>query len=104
MMYYPDEWSIIKVTTETETNWRILSCWYGNFSRGNSWKLSSAIEDVVQKKLNCLIMTASGSEYSLEYKNERMGLFLSSVLSSLKEQAEGVELEAVDFAKYKEVV
>lgn len=103
MTYYPDEWSIIKVTTETETSWRILSCWYGNFSRGNSWKLSSAIEDVIYKNFHCEAITAAGSEYSLEYKNERMGLFLSSILSSLKEQAEDVELEVVSFARYKEV-
>ena len=42
MNYKPDEFTCIKLTnSEGRTSVRILAIWYGNFSRGSSWKFSS---------------------------------------------------------------
>jgi len=62
--YTPDCWIIVKIQSiGKEPYYRILAGWYGGFTTGDSWKLSSGIEKSFDRGDHYEILNASGSTY-----------------------------------------
>lgn len=99
--YTPDRWVITKLQkVGEEPYYRILAGWYGGFTTGDSWKLSSGVEKVVEHEKCYEFFQASGSIY-ICYKNSRgMSMYMMSVFGSLKESGEtnGILFDLVDDA------
>lgn len=97
--YTPDRWVITKLQkVGEEPYYRILAGWYGGFTTGDSWKLSSGVEKVVEQEKYYEFFQASGSIY-ICYKNSRgMSMYMMSVFGSLKESGEtnGILFDLVD--------
>jgi hypothetical protein len=66
--YTPDLWSIVEIRDEKETYRRVLASWYGGFAGSDSWKISSAINEVVELPNAYEFHNESGSIY-IAYKN-----------------------------------
>ncbi len=85
MNYKPDEFTCIKLTdSEGRTSVRILAIWYGNFSRGSSWKFSSVVEQCNKEGNFLIFKNASGSVYTCNTFDYHLGLYAKSVLDNLK--------------------
>lgn len=63
MSYSPDKWRVIEISLNGETFRKILSSWYGGFAGTDSWRMSSAIAEVVDNGDSFIVKTTSGSEY-----------------------------------------
>jgi hypothetical protein len=62
--YNPDRWVIVKIhTAEGELHHRILATWYGGYTTGASWKLSSGVTGIRETEFHYEIKNTSGSLY-----------------------------------------
>lgn len=90
--YTPDEWTLIEVDYGKSKGLKVFAVWYGNFSRGSSWKLSSDIVSKV-KEDDCFIYTTnSGSKYICRLWDNRVGLYAGSVIKTLQDSYKDVKL------------
>lgn len=99
--YTPDRWVIIKIeNVEHGSHFRVFAGWYGGYTSGDSWKMSSGIEKSIEFEDYYDIYNTSGSIYKC-YKNESvkgMSAYMSSVFSSYEKQAkiDGVLFNIID--------
>ena len=65
--YIPDVWVIVRISGSEvpETYYRVLAGWYGGFADGDSWRLSSGIENIKETEGGYEASNASGSLYYL---------------------------------------
>ena len=65
--YIPDTWIIVRISGSEvpETYYRVLAGWYGGFADGDSWRLSSGIENIKETDGGYEASNASGSLYYL---------------------------------------
>lgn len=85
--YTPDLWQIVKITpvdTTKEPYFRIMACWYGGFTKGDSWKLSSGIVEIKDAGDFWEVPNHSGSVYFLGKNAQGMSGYGSMVLQQLK--------------------
>ena len=61
--YNPDKWVVIKIPYKGKFLYKVFACWYGGFSRGDSWKLNSGITAVTKEGRTYSFSGASGSVY-----------------------------------------
>ena len=61
-----------------------MACWYGGFSRGDSWKLSSGIMEIKDAGDFWEVPNHSGSVYMLHKKACGISSYGQSVLTQLK--------------------
>ena len=95
--YTPDIWRVVSVTNEAgESHHRVLAGWYGGFAHGDSWKLSSGIEQIIDKKTYWEMPQTSGSVYFCYKGNERLSSYTQSVLNNLTQNTKDVTIEMVD--------
>lgn len=107
-LYTPDRWVIVKIQAEGQgPYYRVFAGWYGGFTQGDSWKLSSGIEKSVDKGDYYEFYNTSGSIYKC-WKGEKDGVrtgdlgmsgYMMSIYNSYREQceAEKVSFEAIDY-------
>lgn len=62
-MYTPDNWVVVKITTEKETLYKVLAGWSGGYLYGDSWQLNSGIVRVEKEGDYFLFYGYSGSCY-----------------------------------------
>jgi hypothetical protein len=98
--YYPDSWKIVVIDSVKHGKvYKVLASWYGGFTQGDSWKLSSGIESMqitegkYSERLgrNSKIYTmpqASGSVYVLYENCEHISGIMSGVFRSFADEAE----------------
>lgn len=41
--YYPDEWVVLKITTDKEVFYKVMACWRSSYTEGESWRMNSGI-------------------------------------------------------------
>lgn len=84
--YFPDRWVIIKVegTDVPETYYRVFGSWYGGYTSGDSWKMSSGIESVSYDPANdqYTMPQSSGSTYKFYKSNHGMSGYAFNVYRS----------------------
>ena len=62
-IYTPDRWILVKLTSTESTYYRVLASWYGGYTEGDSWKLSSGIEKTIEYPDRYEYLNSSGSLY-----------------------------------------
>lgn len=81
--YTPDLWSIVKVTLNGNTHYRVFASWYGGFSSGDSWKLSSGTTGCSIFKDAYLLRQESGSLYECRFFAYGMSRYSQSVFNEM---------------------
>lgn len=114
--YTPDRWVVVKIESPGEEAWyRVFAGWYGGFTSGDSWKMSSGIVKAVEYEDRYEVENTSGSIYvcykgTLEdgSRGGDLGVsgYMIAVLQSFQKQyaEKQVTLEVVDFMPLLEKV
>jgi hypothetical protein len=80
--YTPDTWVIVRMKTSDETVYKVLAGWYGGFSTGDSWKLSSGITQVKEFAGVCEFLNYCGSTYECFDNAEGLSSLTNNMLQS----------------------
>ena len=95
--YKPDKWVIIEVTTPDGIYKKILSSWYGGFADGDSWRLSSNIDNVTEEQHYYEFETYTGSIYHCFKDNIGMSLYTQSIYDGwLQDLPDGIEMKILE--------
>lgn len=97
--YAPDKWVIVEIKRKDgDTHRRVLGSWYGGFARGDSWRMSSGITEVIDEGDCYKVLNESGSTYYCVKGCEGMSAYSMGVLSNYKEEmaAHGGSIEVVE--------
>lgn len=86
--YRPDVWVMVEIsgTKVPEPYRRILAGWYGGYAGSNSWKLSSGVEDMIDRGTHWEIPNTSGSVYLCGKENERFSGLTAGIYASYTAQ------------------
>ena len=101
--YTPDSWTILRMTTPEETIYKVLASWYGGYTTGDSWKLSSGITEVNDSGGYYALPQYSGSSYQCNKSAEHMSVIMAMMLSSWQEQVKeraGMSIEVINMDKF----
>ena len=77
--YYPDKWVVLEFTVDGETHKKVFASWYGNFTNGDSWKLSSAIDSTEETAEAFVFHCCSGSSYHCHKNTHGMNMYSMSM-------------------------
>lgn len=103
--YTPDAWVILKITTESETLYKVLAGWHGGYLNSDYWKLNSGITNIIDKDKYYEIHGYSGSVYLCYKSMERLTSLTGSVLSSFQKQiSESTKNTTIEIEKIKNVI
>lgn len=87
--YTPDLWTVVEITMPNKESYRrVLGSWYGGFSSGDSWRLSSGIVEVKKMEDHYEILNESGSTYFCGFGNIGMSGYTARILQNLKQEVE----------------
>ena len=89
--YFPDVWEIVKFSNGKETFYKILAGWYGGYTFGDSWKLSSGIISIKETDDRYEIGNASGSTYFCNKDSRKLSGMTSTILKSIKNNFDAAE-------------
>ena len=93
----PDTWQVVKLTAKEtgEVHYRLMCGWYGGFTQGDSWRMSSGIEKIIDEDTHWRIPQHSGSVYVCHKNNERLSGFAANTLNHIIETSTVVDIELV---------
>ena len=97
--YTPDKWVIVEITNKGgASHRRVLGSWYGGFTQGDSWRMSSGIESVKDEGDYWAVLNTSGSTYNCMKGCEGMSGYTMGVLAHMQKQAseDGGKIEVVE--------
>ena len=103
MDYQPDGYQFLLINNEIV---KLFSSWSGGFAQGDSWRLNSGCESIVEKKDYYLIYSYSGSVYKLRKSGGHINHYCRGVLNKILEQDFVKEIsvqEAIEFLKENNV-
>lgn len=95
MVYTPNNWIIIKIKHKDKVVFKVLGGWSGGYLDGNSWRLNSGIEKVVDGGDYYDFHGYSGSIYRCYKETEGVRMNIAGVLSSLKKKSEELPKSSV---------
>lgn len=88
--YNPDCWVLVKLTSpKFGAVYKILGSWSGGYLHGDSWKLSSGIEEVREFDDRYEMPQSSGSLYVVRKSGRRVSFMIGSVFETLVKDLEG---------------
>jgi hypothetical protein len=104
MKYAPHNWCLLKITTKTETFYKVFGVWKGGYLDGDSWRLNSGIvrysEPEGDNGLLIEFHGSSGSVYECIKANEGIfGVYPKSVLNQLLGKS---QIELISFEDFKQ--
>jgi hypothetical protein len=79
--YTPDTWQILKFQRGSEIHYKVFAGWYGGYTGGDSWKLSSGIVSVKQYSDHYEFTNYSGSIYICYLACNKLSGYQHSVLN-----------------------
>ena len=83
----PDTWSILLFNSPTYGKiHKVFGAWYGGFTQGESWKLSSGMKDLVDEGDFYSSVQESGSIYQLYKNSEKLSGYHLGILAGWVEQ------------------
>ncbi len=59
----PDNWVVVKITNNGESNYKVFGAWVGGYLSGDAWKLNSGVSKVEEDENNYYFHGHSGSCY-----------------------------------------
>ena len=80
-IYTPDAWALVEVTNPTERVRKVFAGWYGGYTGGDSWKLSSEVVEIVDCWTHYEFKSSSGSIYVCYKTNQRLTGYMNNILS-----------------------
>lgn len=96
MIYTPDTWVIIKVTTPEEVIYKTFGGWYDGYLVGDSWRMNSGITEVIDDDDSWDFVGYSGSHYVCRKNTEEMSAYQATILAEFQDQLFGeYEIEVV---------
>src|SRR5574343_64468 len=81
----PDRWQILRIDYNGEIIHKILGGWSGSYIYGDSWRLSSVIQEVTQKDDRIIFLMETGSTYECNPEMASMSLLMAGILSQIQE-------------------
>ena len=101
--YTPDTWVILLFDSlDYGKVYKVFAGWYGGFSQGDSWKLSSGIKTFVSEGKFYSSLQESGSTYNLYKQYERLSGYQHGLLNVWREQLDevGGSIEVIDACEF----
>jgi hypothetical protein len=98
----PDTWQVVKMQRGSETNYKVFAGWYGGYTGGDSWKLSSGIVSVKQYNDHYEFINHSGSMYVCYLVCNKLSRYQQEVLSRWQDDLDGSGA-TVDIVPVREV-
>lgn len=101
--YTPDTWVILLFDSpDCGKIHKVFAGWYGGFSQGDSWKLSSGIKTFISEGKFYSSLQESGSTYNLYKQSEKLSGYQYGLLAGWREQMENVQgriavVDSLDF-------
>ena len=87
--YTPDKWAIVRITSKDHPPIdKVVGSWYGNFTGGDSWRMNSGIEKVVDTENVYEVHGYSGSVYYCKKGCEGMSAYTEMVMNNMATQLE----------------
>lgn len=93
--YYPHNWVVIKIVAPTETLYKVLAGWSGDYLTGSSWKLNSGITRVEDDGDAWLFHGHSGSVYRCTKHSYELRANNAGIWSQIKDRL-GDKVELLD--------
>jgi hypothetical protein len=87
MEYTPDNWIVLKISTEKETIYKIFGTWRGGYLYGDSWRMNSGIKSVEEKDDHYLVHGYSSSVYKCYKECIGYSTYTAGVLDSIIENS-----------------
>lgn len=84
--YTPDAWAILKFASEDDVVCKVFAGWYGGYTGGDYWKLSSGITSMTEYEDRYEFMNVSGSLYVCYKGATKMTMYLNSIIEVFKGQ------------------
>jgi hypothetical protein len=98
--YQPDSWVIVLLDSQEHGKvYKVLASWYGGYTTGDSWKLSSGIEGVDVGDVLYTMPQSSGSTYLCHKNNEHMSGIMAGIYSSFVQEAEEAKTFTISLVK-----
>lgn len=103
-VYTPDSWRVVEFTygDEKEPLRKVFAGWYGGFTQGDSWKLSSGIIKTTEFDNRYEFENHSGSTYVCFKAAQRMSGYMMQVYSSFEAQVDEAPDVTMKLIDYKE--
>lgn len=101
--YTPDTWVILLFDyPDYGKIHKVFAGWYGGYTQGDSWKLSSGIKTFVSEGKFYSSLQESGSTYNLYKQSEKLSGYLCVLLADWREQMEGVggSIKVIDACEF----
>lgn len=102
--YTPDQWLVVEFINGDQTFRKILAGWWGGYLNGDSWRLSSAITEIVDQGDSYSIHNESGSVYTCYKNNYGLTGLTGGVLSNWQEQARGRDDVTITALEIEQIV
>ena len=105
--YTPDTWSILLFDSPTYGKiHKVFGGWYGGFTQGDSWMLSSGMKDLVDEGDFYSSTQESGSIYQLYKNSEKLSGYQLGILAGweLQLHEQGVTTKVVSPEEYIEFI
>ncbi len=98
----PDTWQVVKMQRGSETNYKVFAGWYGGYTGGDSWKLSSGIVAVKEYSDRYEFKNHSGSIYICYLACNKLSNYQQDVLNRWQDDLDGSGA-TVDIVPVREV-
>lgn len=101
--YTPDTWVILLFDSPNYGKiHKVFAGWYGGYTQGDSWKLSSGIKTFVSEGKFYSSLQDSGSTYNLYKQSEKLSGYQYELLAGWREQMESIQgrilvVDSLDF-------
>jgi hypothetical protein len=59
----PDQWCVIKITTDGKVNYKVFGSWIGGYTGGDAWRMNSGIASIEEEDDYYYFSGFSGSCY-----------------------------------------
>lgn len=93
----PDRWVVVELAEKDEKVQKVFCGNYGGYGGSDTWKLSSAIEEVIKHDKYIEFRNNSGSVYKCYYNSYGMSGYMHSVFQSLEsKQTEDLTIKIVE--------
>ena len=86
--YVPDCWIVLELGDTNRTIHKVFAGWYGGYTQGDSWKLSSGILEHKDCGEYLEFTNHSGSVYRCYKSNNRMSGYMMGILSGWLKEAD----------------
>ncbi len=85
--YNPDNWVVLKISTEEKVFYKVLAGWGGDYTTGDSWRINSGITSVEKQAYLYGFYGSSGSVYWCHQGSYGLKMNNSGIFKQMQEQA-----------------